>query len=165
MLECSPCCCRCELFCYLSDFPPSFLLTWCILPSRSVLWTCKSRDLARADLELLVILPTCTVESILISFISFASSFWHFRYCPGSSVWLALCPVQLALVFVLFSLRFNLSSLSFVLCCIGAFLNKQSSRPNLIVLWICCRPPHRLFQQHHMWRFKELCSSEMDLFF
>ena len=75
--------------------------------------------------------------------------FWHFRYFPGNYVWLALFPVQLALVFVLLSLRFNLPSLSFVLCCIGAFLNKQSSRPDLIVLWICCRPPNPLFQQHH----------------
>ena len=69
MLECSPYCCWGELFCHLIDFPPSCSLTCCISPLHSALLTCKSLDLARADpIKLLVILPTCTVESHLISF-------------------------------------------------------------------------------------------------
>ena len=127
MLECRPYCCWGQLFCYLSDFLPSFLLTYFISPSHSVLWTYKS-------LYCLLVRSNHTWYALFSApafFVTLLILSW--KLYPA-------CACSFSLRFVLFSLHFNLFSLSFALCCIVAFLSKQTSRPDLIVLWMLPTP-------------------------
>jgi hypothetical protein len=77
-----------------------------------------------------------------------------------------LCFVLFSLRFVLFSLRFNLSRrLSFVLCYIGAFLITSRAAGLIGSFFAYAADPRTGCSSNAIWRFKELCSSEMDLFF